>query len=550
MAPTDRIELRGLVLSAICGALPEERERAQPLEIDLDVVADLSVAGASDELADTLDYGAITADVERVVTTARADRCSSASPRPSPTSCSPTTASSSVTVTVRKLRPPVPQVTRHLGRPHHPGALSDPSASSASAPTWATRWAILREAVGSLTGVVAVSPVYQTDPVGGPAGQGPFLNLVVELDTDLSARELLGVCHRLESAADRVRTERWGPRTLDVDIVWIDGVTVDEPDLQVPHPRMRERRFVLAPARRPRPRRGRPRLGATGPRAAVEPRRPARLPAGDDRHRPALAARHRAGPGRLGARRPPWPRSGWPVARARCAAATTCSGAAAGVDLLVIATPDAAIAEVAAAVEPVADHVVAHLAGSLGLDVLAPHPRRAACTRSSSLPDAEVGARRLRAGRLVRGGRRPAEALALVEAWSPTSAAVRSPSPTPTGRRYHAAAAIASNHLVALLGQVERVAGGVGRAARGLPRPGAGHPRQRRRARPRRRPHRPGGPRRLGHRRPPPRRHSGRRARRLRRHGRGRPPPGRRCDAPPAPGADGTDGEGGRDGRS
>ena len=108
-------------------------------------------------------------------------------------------------------------------------------------------WAILREAVGSLSGVVAVSPVYRTEPVGGPAGQNPFLNIVIELDTDMSARQLLGVCHRLESAADRVRTVRWGPRTLDVDILAIDGVTVHEPDLQVPHPRMRQRRFVMAP---------------------------------------------------------------------------------------------------------------------------------------------------------------------------------------------------------------------------------------------------------------------------------------------------------------
>lgn len=108
-------------------------------------------------------------------------------------------------------------------------------------------WSLLREAVASLGAVVAVSPVYRTDPVGGPAGQDPFLNIVVELDTDLSARDLLGVCHRLESAANRVRTIRWGPRTLDVDILWIDGETVDEPDLEVPHPRMRQRRFVMAP---------------------------------------------------------------------------------------------------------------------------------------------------------------------------------------------------------------------------------------------------------------------------------------------------------------
>jgi 2-amino-4-hydroxy-6-hydroxymethyldihydropteridine diphosphokinase len=107
----------------------------------------------------------------------------------------------------------------------------------------------LRDALASLetVGLVAVSPVYETEPVGGPAGQDPYLNLVVELDTRLSARELLGVCRRLEAGAGRVRAERWGSRTLDVDVLWLDGITVDEPDLQVPHPRMRERRFVMAP---------------------------------------------------------------------------------------------------------------------------------------------------------------------------------------------------------------------------------------------------------------------------------------------------------------
>jgi 2-amino-4-hydroxy-6-hydroxymethyldihydropteridine diphosphokinase len=106
---------------------------------------------------------------------------------------------------------------------------------------------LLGEAVRSLSGVTAVSPLYETDPVGGPAGQDPYLNLVVEIDTDLGPRELLGMCHRLEAAADRVRAERWGPRTLDVDILWMEGQQVDEPDLQIPHPRMSSRRFVMAP---------------------------------------------------------------------------------------------------------------------------------------------------------------------------------------------------------------------------------------------------------------------------------------------------------------
>jgi 2-amino-4-hydroxy-6-hydroxymethyldihydropteridine diphosphokinase len=104
----------------------------------------------------------------------------------------------------------------------------------------------LVDAIESLTNVVAVSPVYETDPVGGPA-QSPFLNVVVELDTALSPRHLLGVAHRLESAAGRVRAEHWGPRTLDVDVLLVGDLTVDDADLVVPHPRMWQRRFVLAP---------------------------------------------------------------------------------------------------------------------------------------------------------------------------------------------------------------------------------------------------------------------------------------------------------------
>lgn len=106
----------------------------------------------------------------------------------------------------------------------------------------------LADALGTLgASVTAVSDVYETEPVGGPGGQGAFLNLVVELDTDLDPHELLAVCRRLESAAERVREVHWGPRTLDVDVLWIDGVTIDDPELTVPHPRMRQRRFVLAP---------------------------------------------------------------------------------------------------------------------------------------------------------------------------------------------------------------------------------------------------------------------------------------------------------------
>jgi 2-amino-4-hydroxy-6-hydroxymethyldihydropteridine diphosphokinase len=116
------------------------------------------------------------------------------------------------------------------------------------------RWSHLRRAVdqlraGTRAPVTAVSSVYETEPVGGPEGQGPYLNLVVELAVAPGADpyRLLEECRRLEAAAGRVRAARWGPRTLDADVLWIDGVAIEGPDLTVPHPRWRERRFVLAP---------------------------------------------------------------------------------------------------------------------------------------------------------------------------------------------------------------------------------------------------------------------------------------------------------------
>ena len=111
------------------------------------------------------------------------------------------------------------------------------------------RLAHLREAVrglGSIGRVTAVSRLYETDPVGGPE-QDNFLNAVVVMETDLEPRQLLGFCQGLEDAAGRVRLERWGPRTLDVDIVVSDAGRYSDEWLEVPHPRAHERGFVLEP---------------------------------------------------------------------------------------------------------------------------------------------------------------------------------------------------------------------------------------------------------------------------------------------------------------
>lgn len=111
----------------------------------------------------------------------------------------------------------------------------------------------LNEAVDALdwgdTRVVARSSIYETDPVGGPPDQPAFLNMVVVVETDLDARGLFERCIAVEAALGRDRwlEQRWGPRTIDIDVLLFGDHVVDEPDLQIPHPRMHERAFVLVP---------------------------------------------------------------------------------------------------------------------------------------------------------------------------------------------------------------------------------------------------------------------------------------------------------------
>ena len=104
------------------------------------------------------------------------------------------------------------------------------------------------QAIGRLpdTDVLAISPVYETAPVGGPP-QPDYLNAVLLIHTGLPPRDLLDAIHGLEAGFGRVRAERFGPRTLDIDIICYAGQVGDDPELTLPHPRAHERAFVLAP---------------------------------------------------------------------------------------------------------------------------------------------------------------------------------------------------------------------------------------------------------------------------------------------------------------
>jgi len=95
--------------------------------------------------------------------------------------------------------------------------------------------------------VVALSPLYETAPVGGPDDQGPYLNAALVADTTLDAAEVLALLHRIEAGRERERAVHWGPRTLDLDLLVHGDLVADTTELMVPHPRMHERRFVMVP---------------------------------------------------------------------------------------------------------------------------------------------------------------------------------------------------------------------------------------------------------------------------------------------------------------
>ena len=112
------------------------------------------------------------------------------------------------------------------------------------------RAAHLRAGVEIVVGAEAhrLSRVYQSEPVGG-VSQDDFWNLVIELTTTMSPWAILDRARAAEAARGRRRDVRWGPRTLDVDVVWVDGFESDDPEFIVPHPRAFERAFVLVPWR-------------------------------------------------------------------------------------------------------------------------------------------------------------------------------------------------------------------------------------------------------------------------------------------------------------
>ncbi len=248
----DRIEVRGLRAVGTIGVLPEEKVRAQPFEVDLVIETDVRNAGRTDDLEQTVNYGAALALAAKVVELETTELLEKVASRIAEEILGMARVDA-VEVTVRKLRPPVPEDVATTGiwirrtradlfRANRPKVR----AYVAIGTNLGDRREHLRYAVKQLPGVLRTSGVYETAPVGGPE-QGPYLNMVVEIETELDPFELLDQCLAIEAGAGRERAVRWGARTLDLDVLLWDDATIESRHLSVPHPRMWERRFVLQP---------------------------------------------------------------------------------------------------------------------------------------------------------------------------------------------------------------------------------------------------------------------------------------------------------------
>ncbi|MFM8528078.1 MAG: 2-amino-4-hydroxy-6-hydroxymethyldihydropteridine diphosphokinase [Ilumatobacteraceae bacterium] len=248
----DRIIIDGLRVVSVVGGLEHEREAPQPLRIDVEMHVDLHDAGLSDDLTETVHYGEVCLRLTEVARASSDQLLERLAQRMAETVLEFTRVAA-VDLTLTKLRPPIPvDVQSSAVRIHRVrtslSRLAAHRASIALGTNLGDRVAHLRFAIERFgESLVRQSQVFETDPIGGPENQGAYLNMVAEIETELDPYALLRWLHRIEADAGRVRNVHWGPRTLDLDLLFFDDVVIEGGNLAVPHPRYAERRFVLAP---------------------------------------------------------------------------------------------------------------------------------------------------------------------------------------------------------------------------------------------------------------------------------------------------------------
>ncbi|GAA1115372.1 2-amino-4-hydroxy-6-hydroxymethyldihydropteridine diphosphokinase [Nesterenkonia jeotgali] len=284
--PRDSIRLTGLTATGHHGVFDFEKREGQTFRVDVELTVDFRAAGRSDDLADTVSYVEIAELVQAGITGAPFDLIEALAEHLARAILRSDERIAATEVTVHKPQAPLPQSFQDVSvtaRRDRADLLADPAAelapnlaagqtsgqdpAGAPGPEVAAVLALgsnlgesavtLASAVTALEGtqrvrVLKQSPVARTSPVGGPADQPDFLNQVIEIATTLSPQELLRRTQAIEAEHHRARGAengeiRWGPRTLDIDIISYGQERISSETLQVPHPRAAQRGFVLVP---------------------------------------------------------------------------------------------------------------------------------------------------------------------------------------------------------------------------------------------------------------------------------------------------------------
>ncbi|MBQ3924371.1 MAG: 2-amino-4-hydroxy-6-hydroxymethyldihydropteridine diphosphokinase [Firmicutes bacterium] len=264
MMGNDVIRIKDLEVYAYHGVMEEEKAKGQFFYISVDMRCDVSKAGRTDDLTQTVNYAAVCDDIVSFMTENRFDLIESCAERLARMILRKYEMIESIDLTVRKPQAPIAHpfgdVSVTVSRSRH-------TAFIALGSNMGDKKAFLDGAVAGLdedpdTKVIKVSSFIETKPYGG-VEQDDFLNGAVMAETLLDPFELLDLCHDIENAADRKREIRWGPRTLDVDILLYDDLVMDTPDLIIPHADMANRDFVLGPLSEIAPAKRHPLTGMT-----------------------------------------------------------------------------------------------------------------------------------------------------------------------------------------------------------------------------------------------------------------------------------------------
>ena len=244
----DIIRIEELKVFAYHGVFEEEKKNGQDFYVNAKLFSNLKKAGMSDELSDSTHYGEVCLQIEKSLTEERYDLIERAAEK-----------------TIEDILigfPLIQKVTLELKKPHAPISMEFESVSVEITRSWHKTYiafgsnmgekeTYIRDAIEQLQESryfrnMKVSEFFYSAPYGG-VEQDNFVNGVLEVETMLEPYELLDFLHELEKKANRVREIHWGPRTLDLDIIFYDDLILDEEELQIPHKDMKNRDFVLIP---------------------------------------------------------------------------------------------------------------------------------------------------------------------------------------------------------------------------------------------------------------------------------------------------------------